>query len=470
MTEIRWITTTEEKAWVEREAPGLTPVAVMPSVFIQLDRPQQAIEGFGASFNEMGWDALALLPEQARGAIIRDLFEPGAGLNLSLCRMPVGANDFSRDWYSYDETPGDLALDDFSIVHDDETLVPFIRAAQAHRPDLRVWASPWSPPTWMKANGHYAGAMPHPAFGNIDNGMTEDKVGREGTDMFRVDDVHLDAYARYFGRFIDAYAERGIRIDTVMPQNEFNSAQAFPSCTWTPEALARFIRVLGPEMAGRDVQVLLGTLERADDTMVTKVLDDEEAAPWVRGVGVQWAGRGAVPFVHHDNPELPIWQTEQECGDGKNDWRHARHAWQIMRTFFGNGATAYMYWNMALLEGGVSRWGWSQNSFVVVDPVTRTHRYTHEYQLLKHVSHVVQLGARVIPTLSYSGFENQLAFVNPDGSLVIVAHNDGGDPVEVSYLIGDQVLAVTLDADSFHTFVIPPMRAVSPAAARSRAA
>ncbi|WNM27242.1 glycoside hydrolase family 30 beta sandwich domain-containing protein [Demequina capsici] len=456
MNPIRWITTTEHLAWQEREAPSLSAVSAMPSVLLQLDNPQQTIEGFGASFNEMGWDALALLDADAREDILRDLFAPGAGLNLSLCRMPVGANDFSRDWYSYDEQPGDLALDHFSIEHDEQTLLPFIHAAQQQRPGLRLWASPWSPPTWMKSNGHYAGAMPHPAFGNVQNGLREDQVGHEGTDMFLVDDAHLTAYARYFGRFIDAYAQRGIRIDTVMPQNEFNSAQPFPSCTWTPESLARFIRVLGPEMDARDVQVFLGTLERADDGMVTRVLDDPEASPWVRGLGAQWAGRGAVPFVHHDNPDLPIWQTEQECGDGRNDWRHARHAWQIMRAFFNNGATAYMYWNMALLEGGVSRWGWSQNSFVVVDPHTREHRLTHEYQLLKHVSHLVQVGARVVPTLSYSGFENQLAFTNPDGSLVIVAHNDGGAPADVSYLVGHQVLAVTLDPDSFHTFVIPP--------------
>ncbi len=455
MSNVRWITTTEHDAWVEREPLAMASPTGMPSVFVQVERPQQAIEGFGASFNEMGWDALALLDEPVRDALLHDLFAPGVGLGLNLCRMPVGANDFSRDWYSYDETPDDFALDHFSLDHDDETLVPFIKAAQQHRPDLRVWASPWSPPTWMKSNGHYAGAMPHPAFGNIDNGMTEDKVGREGTDMFKVDDAHLEAYARYFGRFIDAYAERGILIGTVMPQNEFNSAQAFPSCTWTPESLARFIRVLGPEMDSRDVQVFLGTLERADDGMVATVLADAEAAGWVRGVGAQWAGRGAVPFVHHDNPDLPIWQTEQECGDGRNDWRHARHSWQIMRGFFNHGATAYMYWNMALLEGGVSRWGWSQNSFIVVDPETRTHRLTHEYQLFKHVSHMVQQGARVIPTLSYSGFENQLAFANPDGSLVIVAHNDGGAPVDVSYMAGDQVLTVTLDPDSFHTFVIP---------------
>ncbi len=455
MGRVRWVVTTEDLPWQERDGALLAEPTGMPSVLIGLDAPGQEIEGFGASFNEMGWDALSLLSEDARGEVMRELFEPGAGLNLSLCRMPVGANDFSRDWYSYDEVEGDLALEHFSIAHDLDTLVPFIRAAQARQPELRLWASPWSPPTWMKANGHYAGARPHVAFGAVDNGIGDDQLGREGTDMFRVDDAHLDAYARYFGRFVDAYAELGIPVVTVMPQNEFNSAQPFPSCTWTPGSLARFVARLGPEMDRRGVDVFVGTLERGDDALVAQVLDDPDAGPWVRGVGAQWAGKGAVPFLHHDRPGLTIYQTEQECGDGRNDWRYARYAWILMRHFLTHGASAYMYWNMALLEGGVSRWGWSQNSLVVVDPVTRTHRFTHEHHLLRHVSHFVKAGARVLPTLSYTGFENQLAFLNPDGEIVVVAHNDGGSAQEVSLLVGERVLEVTLPADSFSTLVVP---------------
>lgn len=455
MNDVRWTVTTESEAWVPSEGAGLGAPAGMPSVFVQLDCPQQAIEGFGASFNEMGWDALALLDDAARAEVLDLLFAPGVGLDLNLCRMPVGANDFSRDWYSYDETPGDLALAHFSIAHDDETLVPFIRAARERRPDLALWASPWSPPTWMKTNGHYAGSMPHVAFGQIDNGLRPDQVGAEGTDMIRLDDEVLEAYARYFGAFIDAYAERGIPIGMVMPQNEFNSAQPFPSCTWTPAGLARFVAHLGPEMARRGVAVFLGTLERADDALATAVLDNPDAGRWIAGVGAQWAGRRAVPYLHHDRPDLRIYQTEQECGDGLNDWRHARHAWTIMRTFLTHGASAYMYWNMALLEGGVSRWGWAQNSLVVVDPETRTHRLSHEYHVLAHVSRFVPPGSRVLPTLSYTGHENQLAFLRPDGAVVVVAHNDTGAPMDVSYLIGERALTATLPADSFSTFVVP---------------
>lgn len=451
---IRWVTTTQDDAWVEQEPVGFGPVTGMPNVFLDPEHPQQRIDGIGGCFNELGWDALALLPDDDRETILADFFAPGAGLNLSLCRMPVGANDFSRDWYSYDEVDGDFALEHFSIDHDRETLVPFIRAAQRHQPELRLWASPWSPPVWMKRNGHYACAQPGP-FQNAENGLRPEQVALEGTDTFRLEPPYLDAYARYFGAFIDAYAAEGIAIEMVMPQNEFNSPQVFPSCTWTPPGLAAFVAELGPQMARRDVRVFLGTQERPHDEQVEQVLADPDAGAHIAGVGFQWAGKGSIGPIHHAHPELELYQTEQECGDGRNDWRFCRHAWSLMKHFFGHGVTSYAYWNLALLEGGVSRWGWAQNSLVVVDPDARTARFTHEYHLLKHVAHFLQPDAVRIPTFSWTGHENQLAFQNPDGSIVVVVANEMAEPMTMSFLLAGELFTPTLPADSFSTFVIP---------------
>ncbi|SDG70143.1 glycoside hydrolase family 30 protein [Microbacterium pygmaeum] len=452
---IRWIITTQRSAWQDAEAPEFGPITDMPDVFVRTDAPQQVIEGFGASFNELGWTSLGVLDQNQRDEIFRELFAPGVGAGLSLCRMPLGANDFSRDWYSYDEVDDDFALDHFSIDNDLETLVPFIRAAQAQQPDLALWASPWSPPSWMKRNGHYAGALPNPFMNNVENGLRTDQVGQEGTDMFRLDEPHLEAYARYFGRFIDEYRALGIPIGMVMPQNEFNSAQVFPSCTWTPDGFAQLLRHLGPQMQARDVDIFLGTLERPDDRLLGDVLSDASVADHVSGLGVQWEGKRAVAALHRLHPELRIYQTEQECGDGLNDWRHARHAWSLMKQFLTNGANAYMYWNISLLEGGRSRWGWTQNSLVVVDPDDATYRWSYEYQVFKHVSAFVTPGARALECLSYSGFANQLAFLNEDDSIVLVMQNDLSEDMPVRVLIGDQVLTPTLPADSFSTFVIP---------------
>jgi len=452
--QVRWIFTTEDRPWSESNIE-ISQVTEAPDVFVQLDKPQQVIEGFGASFNELGWTSLAQLPDSSRAEIMRNFFEPGAGLNFNLCRMPVGANDFSRDWYSYDETDGDFSLEHFSVANDLETLIPFIKAAKQHQPNLKLWASPWSPPSWMKHNKHYAAAMPHPWMNQEPNGLREDQVGAEGTDMFILEEPYLDAYARYFGRFIDAYRDQGIEIGMVMPQNEFNSAQVFPSCTWTPQGLAKFLSHLGPQMRDRGVEIFLGTLERGDDSMFEAVYSDPAAGQYVDGLGAQWHGKFAIDAIHKAHPDLRIYQTEQECGDGLNDWRYARYAWGLMKKFFGAGASAYNYWNMSLLSGGRSRWGWHQNSLVVVDADAKTFKYSHEYYLLKHVSSVVAQGARYIPTVGWAGFENQMVFQNPDGSLVVVIQNDLNVPQTVKILLGDLLLKPTLPADSFSTFVIP---------------
>ena len=457
-TPVQWVVTTESSPWQTRGGLALGSPSSMPDVFVKPEHTLHTIDGFGAAFNELGWGALSALSEAQRADILEEMFAPGVGANFTLGRMPIGANDFSRDWYSYDEVDGDFELEHFSIDNDLETLVPFIRAAQRYQPALSVWASPWSPPTWMKTNRHYAGAMPMAGFQSAENGLRPDQVGSEGTDMFIQDDRYLAAYAAYFGRFVDEYRALGIRVDMVMPQNEFNSAQIFPSCTWTPEGLARFVRHLGPEMDSRGVAVFLGTLERADSALVHGVFADAEAGRHITGLGIQWHGKKAVTVLHRDYPELRIFQTEQECGDGRNDWRYARYAWTLMKEFLGGGASAYLYWNLALERGGVSRWGWSQNSLVTVDAASGQFEYTNEYHLLKHVSHFVKPGAHLIETLSYTGYENQLAFLNPDGSIVIVVQNDSGTDQPVSLLVGDRVLAPTLPADSFNTFVIPPAR------------
>jgi glucosylceramidase len=290
----------------------------------------------------------------------------------------------------------------------------------------------------------------------VSNGLRPDQVGQEGTDMFTQEERYFRAYAAYIGRFVDEYRTLGINVGMVMPQNEFNSAQVFPSCTWTPAGLTRLIAYLGPEMAERGVDVFVGTLERPDERLVEVSLGDPEAGKYIAGAGFQWAGKGAIAGIHRNHPRLRLYQTEQECGDGRNDWRYCRYAWSLMKHYLQNGAGAYLYWNISLQQGGVSRWGWAQNSLVTVDVAAKTFVYNHEYYLMKHLSHFVRPGARVLETASWTGYENQIAFVNPDGSTVIVMQNDLSEAMSVRLKIGDRVIAPTLPADSFNTFVMQP--------------
>jgi glucosylceramidase len=388
--------------------------------------------------------------EQDRESVLHELFDPTAGARFTYCRMPIGANDYATEAYSYDETEGDFDLKHFSIEHDRKTLLPFIHAAQRYQPKLRLWASPWSPPSWMKRNHFYAEAK---AFAGMkENGIRPDQIGQEGQDMFIQEPRYFDAYARYFGRFIDAYRAEGVSVGMVMPQNEFNSAQNFPSCTWTPEGLARFLHSLGPEMEKRNVEVFFGTLERADPKLLGTVMADAEAARFIKGVGVQWAGKNALPAIHRQFPALMIYQSEQECGDGRNSWSYTGYCWQLMKHYFRSGANAYMYWNISTGQGGLSTWGWAQNSLVSVDAAAKTFRYNHDYYLLKHLTHFVDVGAKSLEATGTC--DDALAFLNPNGSVVLLVRNELPHAQMLQVQLPGRAVAVELPPDSMGTLAI----------------
>lgn len=452
---ILWYSTSRQQPWKTMVAPE--PSALASNVFtrhvkLELDKPAQKIEGFGGAFGERGWDMLRLLPEASRAEALHALFGADAAA-FNYCRTPIAGNDIARDWYSYDETPGDFALVDFSIDRDKTGLVPYIKAAQAIQSDLRLWASPWSPPSWMKKGGHYAQAFAWP--GNSPNGIREDQLGTEGTDSFIQEDRYFDAYARYFGRYVDSYGELGIPLSMVMPQNEFNSAQPFPSCVWSPEGLARFLPFLGREMEMRGVDVCFGTLERGSSKYLDASMNAPDASRYIKGVGLQWAAKDALEEIRIRYPDLPIIATEHECGIGTNDWHYTRYGWNMMLRYFRNGARNWNYWNMVFSQGGQTRWGWPQNGLVVVDEQKRTYKLSNDYWMIRHFSAFVRRGAQRIPTSSFVGYENQLAFRNPDGGIVIVANNAMAEPLAVGFTFGDKQITPILPADSYNSIHIP---------------
>ena len=451
------VTTTENKAWVQQAEISPTNGPIATDVIIDQTKTQQVIHGFGTCFNELGWTSLNALKSADREAVMKELFSPGIGANFTVCRMPVGANDFSINWYSYDETDGDFAMAKFSIDNDKKTLIPFINNAIQYLPGLEIWASPWSPPAWMKYNKHYASRSSAKIKQTIEkkyqNDLPADKEGKEGTNMFVQEEKYLKAYAVYFSKFIDAYKKEGIKISAVMPQNEFNSAQTFPSCCWTASGLANFIgSYLGPAIEQKGVEILFGTMERPKEALIDSILTDPKCSKYVKGVGFQWAGKDALPGINRRYPNLKLIQSEQECGDGKNDWKGVLHSWDLMKHYLNNGVSVYEYWNTSLVKGGISRWGWAQNSLVVIDAEAKTYNYSNEYYLLKHVSHFVHQGAR---KLELGGkYKDVLAFVNPDKSIVVVVANQESAEKTVNIKINDTVYSPKLAPNSFNTLVI----------------
>ena len=451
---VEWISTTEASQWVSQKGLTAVPVSGKPDVEILSVKPLQTIEGFGACFNELGWTSLNSLGKSDRESVLKELFAPGVGGNFTICRMPVGANDFARDWYSYNETEGDFEMKNFSIANDLQTLVPFIKNAKQYNPALKIWASPWSPPSWMKWNKHYACASTGADMDKkFQNGLDNSKQGKEGTNQFIQKDEYFKTYALYFSKFIKSYHEQGINISAVMPQNEFNSCQIFPSCTWTAAGLAKFIgSYLGPAMDKEKVEIMFGTMERPDIALVDTIINDPLAGKYIKGIGFQWAGKKAIADAHQKYPIMRLYQSEQECGDGKNDWKYCSYAWTLMKHYLDNGANAYMYWNLSLGKDGFSRWGWRQNSLVSVDLLKKTYTYNFEYYLLKHVSHFVMPGARLLETDGSNS--NILAFVNPDKSIVVVVRNDEKAAKKINLRIGETAINPLLKPDSFNTFVV----------------
>ena len=251
-------------------------------------------KGFGGCFTELGWKALARLGDNARREALKSLFaDSGCGFNY--CRLPIGANDFSESWYSHNETPGDFSMGAFDMGRDHVALIPYLEAARsiAGR-DFFLFASPWSPPTWMK----------FPQAHNYGTLIWETRYRK--------------AYADYFVRFLRAYAEQGIRIQAVHVQNEPNSDQKFPSCVWTGAKMRDFIRDdLGPafEAAGLSTEIWAGTIERGDfNAWAGTILSDPKAAAYVKGLGFQWAGKHAVQRTRQAYPEIPIIQRERVRG------------------------------------------------------------------------------------------------------------------------------------------------------------
>jgi glucosylceramidase len=403
-------------------------------VVVEAGKPLQEMDGFGGCFNELGWEALRGLPEGARVKVLRELFgDEGCGFTLG--RMPIGASDYAKEWYSLDDTPGDLGLKHFSIERDRGCLLEYVKAAMRVRPELGVWLSAWSPPAWMKTNGEYAGGE------------------------LKGDPAVRAAYANYLAKAVQAYEGEGLHVFACMVQNEPDVSTTFPTCTWSGEQVRDFIREdMGPAFRRKkvDAGIWLGTIADGDvKDYAAPVLSDPGAAAFVKGVAYQWGGKEAIAETHRRYPRMKLMQSETECGDGTNDFAYAEETFGLLRTYLNGGASSYFIWNMVLPPGGESTWGWAQNAAITVDAKTGAVTYHPEFYLMKEVSHFVRPGSHLVT--SSGAWEERLAFVGADGEAIVVVGNSGEGAREVT--IGtdrsEKVLRVRLPGHSLNTLVLP---------------
>jgi glucosylceramidase len=413
----------------------------------------QTWEGFGGAFNELGWTYLSLLSPADQAAALELLY--GAdGARFVFGRIPIGASDYAVDRYTDDEVPSgsDEPLAGFSIDRDLTRLIPYIKAVQAVKPNVRLWASPWTPPTWMKVGPFSPGNMVTPFDGG----------------SMKSDAATLAAYAQYLVRFVEAYAAQGIPIEAISAQNEPNYTGTYPTCAWSPSTYTTFIgQYLGPAVtaAGLTTKIMLGTFNGggSDRSIVGGVMGDAAARAAVAVLGYQWGMEGDVGGARAY--DLPVWQTEHKCGNypwespfdaqmAPNDQAYAVESWGLIRDWIRAGATAYSAWNMVLDTVGVgidSTRVWPQNALLTVDTATATLNVTPAYYVFRHLSRFVVPGAKVVATRG----GDALAFRNPDDGEVVVLYNAGGART-ITVAAAGQRVQLAMPGDGWATVVLRP--------------
>jgi glucosylceramidase len=311
-----------------------------PAILLDASKTFQAIEGFGGALTDAAAETYSKLPETIRRKILNAYFNPETGIGYSLCRTHINSCDFSSASYAYADVPGDTKLEHFSIEHDRQFRIPLIKEALAvSRGGFKIFASPWSPPAWMKTNNDM-----------LHGGVLKPECRQ--------------AWADYFVRFIHAYKEEGIPIWGVTVQNEPMAVQTWESCIFTAADERDFVReYLGPtfERSGLSkVKIMIWDHNRGIMYQRAKVVyDDPEASKYVWGMGFHWYVGDHfdnVRWVHDAYPDKQLLFTEGTPASFETeklgDWQWGETYARSMINDLNNWACGWVDWNTLLDERG----------------------------------------------------------------------------------------------------------------------
>jgi glucosylceramidase len=407
-----WLTSNDQTKKMKaqravRFAPGPAGSNV---VFVDETQVHQEIEGFGASFT----DSAAYLLNQvatpaARNSAMKSLFtRAGTGIGVSFVRNPMGGSDLARFHYSYDDLPPgqtDPDLTQFSIAHDQADIIPLVQQARRLNPQLKIMASPWSPPGWMKSSGSMIGGSLLPSM--------------------------YGPFANYFVKYVQAYAAAGIRVDYVSLQNEpLFVPSDYPGMLMDAATQTIVLRdFVLPAFAANNISTRLQVYDHNWDRRdyPDTVLADStiSSSPRVAGTAWHWYGGtpGAMTTVADNHPGKGNWVTEASGGTWISD--------QVRADFTGithamrSDAKSFVKWSLALDQNRGPHAGGCGvcTPLVTVNTATRKVSYPIDFYTLGHFSKFVLPGARRIWSSNGAGIVSA-AFSNPGGSRVLVAFND----------------------------------------------
>lgn len=413
-------------------APFGQPFEHEPCIFIDPLHTFQTFIGIGAALTDASAETFYKLPGDKQELFMTSYFSVEKGIGYTLTRTNIHSCDFSSGSYTYVDA-GDEALKSFSIDHDKQYRIPFIRQAiKSAGGSLNLYASPWSPPAWMKDNGDML------------------QGGKLLPDYY-------DSWADYFVKFIKAYENEGIPIWGITVQNEPMAKQTWESCIYTADEERDFIKDhLGPKLWANGLkEKKLIAWDHNRDLLYHRantILSDKEAAKYVWGIGFHWyeSWTGAptpenVKLVAEAFPDKPLLLTEA-CNypfswDTFDEWHWGERYGAAMISDFNNGAVAWTDWNILLDEtGGPNHVGNFCFAPVHADTRDGSLHFMNSYYYIGHFSKYIRPGAKRIACSSNRAQLLTTAFLNPDGSIVVVVMNQQDTPVNYRMYIGDQAV------------------------------
>ena len=425
------------------------PLETEASILVNRDRLHQTFVGIGAALTDASAETFYKLDKDQQDLFMEAYYSIDKGIGYSLARTIIHSCDFSSGSYTYVEE-GDAELKTFNIDHDREFRLPFTKKAiEAAGGELLMYASPWSPPAFMKTNGNMLqGGKLKPEF--------------------------YQSWANYYVKFIEAYEKEGIPIWGLSIQNEPMATQRWESCIYSAEEERDFLKnFLGPtlEKSGMgDKKVIVWDHNR--DLLFERanvILSDPEANKYVWGTGFHWYEdwKDGTPMfknvagVNDAYPDKKLIFTEG-CNEGYDlkrlngdDPKLAERYGKAMINDFNNGTVAWTDWNILLDQtGGPNHVGNLCFSPVHGNTETGKLMLTRSYYYIGHFSKFIRPGAKRISTGTTANHLSATSFLNKDGSVVVVAMNTGDEALNYMLSLDQKTAKLSMPAHGIQTIVL----------------
>ncbi|MFT3982090.1 MAG: glycoside hydrolase family 30 protein [Ferruginibacter sp.] len=417
------------------------------TVFVDPGKSFQTFFGVGAALTDAAAETFYKMPKNVQQELLRAYFSKDSGIAYTVARTNINSCDFSSDTYTYVQE-GDKDLKTFNIAHDQKFKIPFIKeATQAAGGKLNLFASPWSPPAFMKDNNDMLhGGKLKPEF--------------------------YDSWALYYTKFIKEYEKAGVPVWGISVQNEPMAKQIWESCIYTAEEETNFLKkYLGPTMEKeglKDKKIIVWDHNR--DLIYQRAqtyFNDPEAAKYIWGIGFHWYEdwSGGTPMyenlrrVYEAFPDKNIFFTEG-CAESFNPARY--NAWVLGEEYgrsmindFNNGMVGFTDWNILLDETGGPNHV-KNFCFAPVHADTKTGKliYTNAYYYIGHFSKFIKPGAKRVAATATRSQLLTTAFRNEDGQLVVVVMNQSSINTPYSLWINGKAAQAVAAPHSISTLLL----------------